>query len=172
MMNFTKRILVLLSLVLVFGSCKKKLDDFFQPSDNAAPSIYAQLQAKGNFTKFISWIDKAGYKTILSSAGFWTMFAPTDSAITADAEFLTYLKSRGINSVDAIDSATALNVVQYLLVFNGFNKERLDDYQSTTGYIANSAFKRRTANYTGFYNDTTAAGVPVVVKNPNQLSRS
>ena len=171
MMNFTKRILALFIIIVIFGSCKKKLDDFFQPADNAAPSIYAQLQANGKFTRFLSLIDKAGYKQILGSAGFWTIFAPTDSAFTADTEFLNYLKGRGINSLDAIDSANAINIVQYLLVFNGFNKERLDDYQSSTGYILNSAFKRRTANYTGFYNDTTVAGVPVkaIASNRNFL---
>lgn len=161
MMNFTKRILALLCLVLVFESCKKKLDDYYKPGENAAPSIYAQLESQGKFTKFLSLIDKAGYKQILSTAGFWTMFAPTDSAFTADTEFQSFLTSRGISSVEATDSATAINIVQFLLVFNGFSKDRLDDFQSTTGYLPNTAFKRRTANYTGFYNDTTVAGVAV-----------
>ena len=161
MMNILKRVLALITLIIVFGSCKKKLNDYYKAPDNLPAPIYQQLQSLGNFTKFLSLIDKAGYKQTLSAAGYWTMFAPTDSAFNNDADFKAYLQSKGISSIDVIDSATASSIVQYLLVFNGFNKDLIDDYQSNLGYIPNSAFKRRTAYYTGFYNDTTAAGQPV-----------
>lgn len=146
----------------VFLSCKKKVNEFYNPPVNADPPIYQQLQARGKFTQFLSLIDKAGYKQTLNTAGYWTIFAPSDSAFQNDSEFAAYLQSRGISSVTAMDSATAQSIVQYLLVFNAFKKDNLDDYQSNLGWILNSAFKRRTAYYTGFYNDTTAAGQPVI----------
>ena len=160
MMNNLQRVFAFIILIVVFGSCKKK-DTFYDPLPNAAPPIYKQLSSQGKFSKFLSLIDKAGYKQILSSAGFWTIFAPTDSAFTADTDFQKFLTSRGISNVDAVDSVTATNIVQFLLVFNGYSKDRLDDYQSNNGYVLNTAFKRRTANYTGFYNDTTITGQPV-----------
>jgi uncharacterized surface protein with fasciclin (FAS1) repeats len=55
-----------------------------------------------------------------------------------------------------------------LLVYNGFNEDRLDDYQSNVGWLENNAFKRRTAYYTGFYKDTTFAGQPVVAIGANR----
>ncbi len=142
----------------LFTSCKKKFDDYYERPSTLADPIYKQLTADGKFTNFVSLIDKAGYKETLAAAGYWTIFAPTDSAFTADTEFATFIQSRGFSSVASVDSVTAQMIVQYLLVFNGFEKDRIDDYQSPLGWIPNISFKRRTAYYTGFYNDTTYTG--------------
>src|SRR4051812_20294961 len=99
-MNKIQRFLPLLMLVVLFTNCKKKaFDEYYARPDNLAAPIYQQLQAKGNFTNFLSLIDKAGYKQTLSTAGYWTIFAPSDSAFANDADFLNYLKSRNLNSV-------------------------------------------------------------------------
>ncbi len=158
-------------IILLFG-CKKKFDDYYEPPSSLEPPIYQQLQAKGNFTQFLSLIDKVGYKQTLSTAGYWTVFAPTDSAFQHDTEFAAFLQGKGISSISTIDSATAQSIVQYLLVFNAFNKDRLDDYQSNLGWINNSAFKRRTTYYTGFYNDTTAASQPIIAIASNRNNQS
>src|SRR4029078_7051388 len=163
-----KRITILLLGVTAFFSCKKKFDDYYAPPASLEPPIYQQLQSNGKFSKFISLIDKAGYKQTLNSAGYWTIFAPTDSAFSADTEFQAFLTSKGIASVDAIDSTTAQSIVQFLLVYNAFNDDRLDDYQSNIGWVENTAFKRRTAYYTGFYKDTDLTGKPVVALASNR----
>lgn len=160
--RFATPALLLLTVAVISFGCKKKFNEFYDPPANADPAIYQQLQSKGKFTTFLSLIDKAGYKQTLSTAGYWTIFAPTDSAFQTDAEFAAWLQSKGIANVGAMDSATAQSIVQYLLVFNAFNKDRVDDYQSNLGWIPNSSFKRRTAYYTGFYKDTTSAGQAVV----------
>ena len=160
-MNTLNRIALFCLAVLLFFSCKKKTDEFYAPPKNLEPPVYQQLVAKGNFTQFVSLIDKAGYKQTLSTAGYWTVFAPTDSAISKDTEFTAYLQSKGFSNIAAIDSVTAQSIVQYLLVFNAFKQERIDDYQSSIGWVPNTSFKRRTAYYTGFYDDTTSAGQPV-----------
>lgn len=162
MSTYIKRLAVSLTAIVVLFGCKKKFDEFYAPPANAEPAIYGQLQAKGKFTQLLGLIDKAGYKNTLSAAGYWTIFAPTDSAFQNDAEFTAWMQSRGIANIGSIDSATAQSIVQYLLVFNGFEKDRLDDYQSNLGWVVNSAFKRRTAYYTGFYKDTTWTGDPVM----------
>ena len=160
-MSTIKRFALLCFAAIFFFSCKKKVDDFYLPPANLEAPIYQQLQAKGTFTQFLTLIDKAGYKQTLSTAGYWTIFAPTDSAISKDTEFAAFLQSRGISSIASMDTATAQSIVQYMLVYNGFKKERIDDYQSNIGWIPNSSFKRRTAYYTGVYNDTTSAGQAV-----------
>jgi hypothetical protein len=168
MYHHIKRITILLSAVVVFFSCKKKFDDYYAAPASLEAPIYQQLLTKGNFTKFTSLIDKAGYKQTLSTAGYWTIFAPTDSAFAADTEFQTFLSSKGIGSFDAIDSLTAQSIVQFLLVYNAFKDDRLDDYQSNVGWVENSAFKRRTAYYTGFYKDTDLTGKPVIALASNR----
>lgn len=151
-------LLVVLSVLMV-QCTKKTFDEYYAPPASLAPPLYQQLQTRGNFTTLLSLIDKSGYKQTLSAAGYWTLFAPSDSAFTNDAEFTAYLQSRGFANVTAVDSATAQSIVQYLLVFNAFEKQRLDDYQSNLGWVPDNAFKRRTAYYTGFYNDTSVNGL-------------
>ena len=148
-MNNIKQVLVFITLIIVFGSCKKKaFDEYYARPDSLQPPIYQVLQSKGNFTNFLACIDKANYKGILSAAGSWTIFTPNDEA------FKQFFTDRGITSISQLDSGTCSQIVTYALAFNAFRKENLDDYQSSAGYVSNLAFKRRTANYISFYDDT------------------
>ena len=158
MINLIKRISLFAAVAVFLFSCKKKFDEYYERPASLAPAIYKQLEAKGGFTTLLSLIDKSGYKQTLSAAGYWTLFAPNDSAFSNDAAFTAYLQSRGFANVGAVDSAAAQALVQYLLVYNAFEKNRIDDYQSNIGWVANAAFKRRTAYYTGFYSDTSYTG--------------
>lgn len=152
------RLLYVALFATLFTSCKKKFDDYYARPDNLGAPIYQQLTAAGKFSNFLTLIDKAEYKQTLSSAGYWTIFAPTDSAFAADTEFAAFIQGRGFSSVAAIDSTTAQMIVQYLLVYNAFEKSRIDDYQAPLGWQLDIAYKRRTAYYTGFYNDTAYSG--------------
>jgi uncharacterized surface protein with fasciclin (FAS1) repeats len=162
MKNIIKTIVCFLVLVILSSSCRKKaFDDFYGAPANLAQPIYQVLQAKGNFKSLLACIDKAGYKDILSTAGYWTMFAADDSA------FKVFLTGRGITDIAQLDSGTAKQIVTYALVYNAFMKARLGDYQSSKGWVANSAYKRRTAYYTGYYNDSTQTP-PVVALSANR----
>jgi len=134
---------------------KKAFDEYYGRPENLAPPMYQQLEAKGNFKNFLACIDKANYKAILSAAGYWTLFAPNDNA------FQQFFTQRGITDISQLDSGTCKQIVTYALVYNAFAKARLGDYQSAAGWVPNAAFKRRTANYQGYYDDTTAAGLKV-----------
>lgn len=151
-----QKILPFLLLVVIFAGCKKKaFDEFYGRPENLAAPIYQQLESKGNFKNFTACIDKAGYKAVLSAAGYWTLFAPNDNA------FQQFFTQRGITDVSRLDSGTCRQIVTYALVYNSFAEARIGDYQSATGWVPNSAFKRRTAYYLGYYDDTTATGQKV-----------
>lgn len=160
-----KRLAVLCAVLFVLAACKKKFGDYYDRPGNLEPPIYQQLQARGNFTHILAAIDRAGYTATLSAAGYWTFFAPHDSA------FNVYLKEKNISSVQELDSVTCRNLVTYCLVYNAFRKDRLDDYQSTTGWIPSTAFKRRTANYTFVY-DGIVNGQPakLIASNRNGIT--
>ncbi|MVN22711.1 fasciclin domain-containing protein [Mucilaginibacter arboris] len=146
MNRYIHRLLVFLSLLLIMSACRKKaFDDFYGRPDNLAPAIYQQLQARGNFTNLLACIDKSGYKNNLSSAGYWTFFAPNDDA------FKQYFTDHNIQNVGQIDSVTMRKIVTYSLVYNAFQTDHIADFQSSAGWVANSAFKRRTAYYDGVY---------------------
>ncbi len=157
---------IVLAFMLLFTQCRKKeFDAYYGRHDNLEAPIFQQLETRKNFTQLLACIDKAGYKDILGRAGYWTLFAPNDAA------FGQYFKEKNISGINALDSNAARGIVQYLLVYNAFNKDRLDDFQGSTaiGWVPDDAFKRRTAYYTGFYNDTLATGqvVKAVASNRN-----
>ena len=140
MFKTVTRFLLVVIAAATFTSCKKKFDDFYARPDNLAAPIYQQLTTAGKFNNFVSLIDKAGYKQTLNAAGYWTIFAPSDSAFDADTEFKAFIQGRGFSNVGAVDSTTAQMIVQYLLVYNAFEKSRIDDYQSSLGWVPNNAF--------------------------------
>lgn len=159
--------LLIVTCVAAFcSSCsKKQWDEVYARPETLAPPIYQQLQQKGRFTNLLAVIDKSGYQHTLSSAGYWTLFAPNDDA------FQKYFQKNSLTQAQ-IDSAKARQLVQYLLIYNAFAKDRLDDFQANTGWVPSRAFRRRTAYYTGFYSDQTAAGTAVkaIAANRNGLN--
>ena len=157
-----KRLTGILAALIIMSGCKKNFNDYYERPANLEPPIYQVLEAKGNFKSILTAIDKAGYKPILGAAGYWTFFAPHDSA------FQIYLTSRNLSSVNDLDSAACRQIVTYSLVYNAFRKERLDDYQSATGWVPSTAFKRRTANYTFVYSGTDTGGNPIKVVAANR----
>jgi uncharacterized surface protein with fasciclin (FAS1) repeats len=161
-MYYIKRVTILLLGVTTLFACKKKFDEYYERPDNLAPPIYQQLQSRGNFKSLLAAIDKAGYKKTLSGAGYWTFFAPHDSA------FQVYFKENNVSGIEQLDSSTCQKIVTYCLVYNAFKKEQIADYQSNAGWVPDLAFKRRTASYTGVYNGTDTTGSSIKVINSNR----
>jgi len=150
--------LLILPFLALFASCSRDVfDEYYARPDYLEDPIYQQLDARGNFKNFTALIEKAGYKDILSKAGYWTMFAPNDEAFTK------YFQEKGISDVSKIDDATAAKIVKYALVYNAFREDQLSDYQSATGWVKDNAFRRRTAYYDGFLTKTINGQQKVVV---------
>ncbi|MBE9599755.1 fasciclin domain-containing protein [Pedobacter sp. MC2016-24] len=146
---FKKRLIVILTLIVAFASCRKKeFDAYYGRPDGLADPIYQQLQARGNFTTLLACIDKAQYKEILSTAGFWTLFAPNDDA------FKVYFQEKGLNSIDQLADSTATNIIRYALSYDANKTDHLGDYLSATGWKPNLGFRRRTTYYDFVYDGT------------------
>lgn len=150
-------------LVTALGCKKKAWDEYYGRPDTLEPPIYQVLESKGNFRNILAAIDKAGYRKTLGAAGYWTFFAPHDSA------FDVYFKAEGMSGIDDLDSNACRKIVTYCLVYNAFKRERIGDYQSTQGWVPNIAFKRRTASYTGVYDGQNSSGenIKVIASNRN-----
>lgn len=163
------RLYLFVLTAVMFAQCRKKaFDEKYDRPDNLQPPIYQQLQSAGRFTSLVKLIDKSGYKPTLEAGGYWTMFAPNDEA------FKLFFAERGIGSANDIDSATARAMVQYMLIYNAYKEDRLDDYQATannTGWTPSIAFRRRTAYYTGFYTDTAAGNKTIVALATNRNNK-
>jgi len=157
MYKFLKNLLCLSLIVFAFSACRKKaLDDFYGRPASLAQPLYQVMQSRGNFTNFLACVDKAGYTSTLSTAGYWTLFAPNDDA------FKKYFTAHNISSVSQIDVPTATAIVTYSLVYSGYTSmangnqsgATLDYIQppGTTTQLA--AFKRKTVYHEGVYKDT------------------
>ncbi|WP_231425166.1 fasciclin domain-containing protein [Pedobacter sp. Leaf250] len=148
-----KFLIVTLTFIVFLSSCRKKeFDEFYGRPENLGDPIYQQLQAKGNFSRFLECIDKAGYKETLSTAGSWTVFAPTDDA------FKTYLQE---NSLTEITADLASKIVRYSMIYDGEKTEKLSDFFSNRGFIKNTAFRRRSVYYDFVYDDKDNNGNPI-----------
>ena len=144
--------------MVFFASCSRDVfDEYYGRPDYLEDPIYQQLEARGNFKNFTALIEKAGYKDILSKAGYWTMFAPNDAA------FQKYFQENGISDVTKIDNETASKIVKYALVYNAFREEKLADYQSSRGWVESFGFRRRTAFYDGFLKKTIDGQEKIIV---------
>lgn len=154
--------LLVLSFLGLLTSCSQDVfDEYYARPEGLEPPIYQQLQAGGNFKNLLGLIDKAGYKDILSNAGYWTMLAPNDAAFTK------YFQENGIDDVSKINTETATKIVKYALIYNAFQTSRMSDYQSKTGWDVDNAFRRRTAFYDGFQTKNIN-GLPSIIVNTNR----
>ncbi|WP_269226502.1 fasciclin domain-containing protein [Flavobacterium eburneipallidum] len=154
--------LFVLPFLALLASCSQDVfDDYYARPGYLEDPIYQQLEERGNFKNLTALITKAGYKDILSKAGYWTMFAPNDEAFTK------FFQEKGISDVTKVDSITASKIVKYALVYNAFRTEQLSDYQSGTGWVVDQAFRRRTAYYVGFQN-VTVDGTSIVFLDSNR----
>lgn len=151
-------------LGLVTSCSKDTFDEYYGRPENLADPIFQQLDARGNFKNLTALIIKAGYKDILSKSGYWTMMAPNDEAFTK------FFQEKGISDVSKVDAETADKIVRYALIYDAFLEEELSNYQSSTGLIADNAFRRRTAFYDGFVTKTID-GKPTVIIGSNRNNK-
>ncbi len=156
-MKVFNRLIIFLAIILFISCSDKEFDEYYGRPENLEQPIYQTLEEKSNFSSLLRVIDKAGYKDILGKSGYWTMFAPNDNA------FSEFLEAESISDIESIDSILAGKIVKYSLVYNAFRTERLPDYQSSTGWIEDKAFKRRTAYYDSFRNEMVDGQQIVVV---------
>jgi len=163
---FTSSCCFLLLLGILAGCQKKNFDEYYARPDGIGAPIYPQLQSRGNFSNFLALVDKAGYKEILSTAGWWTVFAPNDAA------FEKYFQKQGISGADKISDAAAIAIVKYALVYNGYRKDQLSTYQSGGEGTPGMAFKRKTSFYDGINQEGDDVHSKIIATNRNVTSRS
>ena len=157
--------LFVLPFLALMASCSQDVfDEYYARPEGLEDPIYQQLEARGNFKSLTALIGKAGYKDILSKAGYWTMMAPNDEA------FVKFFQEKGFSDASKVDSITAAKIVRFALIYNAFRSEQLSDYQSGAGWVVDNSFRRRTAFYDGFQTKTIN-GKPMVVVGSNRNNR-
>jgi uncharacterized surface protein with fasciclin (FAS1) repeats len=147
MRQLQNQLMALLLLLIVF-SCRDNWEEYYARPDWLAGPIYQQLEKEGRFTTFMSLLEYMGYDEILGKTGYFTLFAPNDSA------FDVFFKSRNISSVEELDTALIRDIVQYALVENGYTPHTLAAYQSSNGWVEGLSFRRLTRSSGKYYKTT------------------
>lgn len=133
--------------ILLFAQCKDDYwDQYYSRPEWLEPPIYEVLKNDGRFTSYLQLVDSTMYERILKEASFYTVFAPTDSAMN------DYLKEQGYASIDEISAAEADTIVAYSLVYNVFEFDELTDVL-TNGWDTLSSIKKKTAFYNTIYQE-------------------
>lgn len=153
MNSFTKLLLACFSLsILLLAGCKDEFDEYYARPEGLEGPIYQVLsdsvRFRGNFDHYLALVEKAGYKETLSTAGYWTVFAPTDDA------FEQYFQANNLSGIDDISEEKAYQIVSYSLIYNAYSLRDLGFYQKGAGQDTLSAsFRRKTAYYKGVYKE-------------------
>ncbi len=101
--------MMLLSVILLFGSCKDSLEDtVYRTSDVKMIDEYME-DSNNNLSDFLSIIDKADYRGMLHAYGTYTCFVPTNTAVQI------YMKELG-KTIDQLTQEEAIEIVGYHVV--------------------------------------------------------
>ena len=134
---------LLLSNVLLVGSCK---DDYFY--DDKSPnflgsSIYSYMEQDGHFHYFLKLVDDLNYKDVLSYTGSKTLFPARDDA------FERFFQSNafGVKSYDELTAAQKREIMNVSMINMAYLSNMLSNTPSTQTTSGEGwAIRRNTAN--------------------------
>jgi uncharacterized surface protein with fasciclin (FAS1) repeats len=144
-----------LSLLTLFicGCNKDEIEAIYGRPKDLAPPIYTQLEKRGNFKTLLALVDKAGYKNILNSSGYWTFFAPNDDA------FAKYFSENGISGVNSINEQAAADIVRASTLYNAYRKDNISTFESPERIlIPGLSFRKKSTYYDFGYDDALKLG--------------
>ena len=142
---FVVSILSLLILIS-FSSCENDNKKLFEDPPWLGGSSIETLEKKGNYTIFLTLMEKAKYKEPISKQLF-TLFAPNDEAFTS------YFSSIGINSVDDLTEDEAQELFTLHVLRNPRSRYNLiyeyvwSEEQGPTGEYAGLFFRKQTNSF-------------------------
>ena len=124
---------------LMLGSCSDEPDaENFYTFTGKMMSDY--LKSNPEYSEFTEIVDRAGLMDLLSTYGHYTCFVPSNDAIN------TYLKKRGLSSLDQLTNADCDTVARTHIVANMY----------TTMEMTQDLLGRYLATSSGFDNDSNA----------------
>lgn len=140
---------------IALTSCSDEPDsEYFYTFNGEMMSDY--LKNRSEYSRFTRIIERANLMDLLATYGHYTCFVPSDSAVG------TYLKERGLNSIDQLSDADCDTIARTHLIANMYSTfEMLPSGTST----ADASFTLPTPNMLGRYITTSSDevdGKPVV----------
>jgi uncharacterized surface protein with fasciclin (FAS1) repeats len=107
---------------VLFFSCTNHMEEYYERPDWLKGNAWEVLSQKGEYTIFLSLVERAGYKILVNGKGIVTVMAPTDEA------FKAYLSNKGYASIDDMPADEATKLISYHLVYASYNKEEFANF--------------------------------------------
>jgi uncharacterized surface protein with fasciclin (FAS1) repeats len=130
-----------ITVLLLFTQCTKDFDTYYDRPGWLEDPIYQELQAKGNFTKYLEAVDRTLHADVLKGAGLYTCFAPNDSA------FGLWLTQKGYDSIANIPQQEVEDLVSYSLVYSQIQSQNLGSTLVSRVWTPGTAYKYKTPYY-------------------------
>jgi hypothetical protein len=115
--------LYIMGVMLFLVSCQKEMDKYYEVPSWLKGNAWEILEGKGNYSLFLSGVEKAGFKDLVNGNGLVTVMAPDNEA------FQKYLTSKGYSSIDAIPLKELTKLISFHLVYYSFTKGMFVNYQ-------------------------------------------
>jgi uncharacterized surface protein with fasciclin (FAS1) repeats len=143
--------LVVLLLVAHLFSCEEATFDNpkYQRPEWLVGKLYSQAKADEELSKFVELIDKTIYADILDRSGYFTLFAPTNTAMD---EFFAD-NDLGIGSLEEMTEEQAEKILRFLVIQDGWTADQLKD-MGPDGFGEPTGYKRETLHPPYPYSET------------------
>lgn len=124
---------------LLFVSCTKELNQYYNPKSELDKNIIEVLEADGRFSLFVRIIDKVNLRKTLGSSAIYTCLAPADDQVTL------YFSKLGYNSIDQVPEALLRKYINYHFINGMYYEYDINKiYNAATSLIG----KSRATNFT------------------------
>jgi len=150
--------------LLAFSACDDN-DDYYERPSWLEPPIYEILKGRGNFSMYLSAVDRTLYSSVLKGSGSYTVFAPNDEA------FRSFLADRGYSSVENIPVEELTKIVGYSMIYNKFESEQLGDVWASSAWYNGASIKKKTPYYRTIYKEFVNGEERWIVDNPTDLTK-
>lgn len=109
-------------MLMVLFSCKNPMEEHYEKPSYLAGTAWEDLTQRGEYSMFLSGVEKAGYKNLVNGRGLVNVMAPNDEAFT------TYLASKNYGTLDAMPQEELVKLIGYHLLFDNYNKSEYAHY--------------------------------------------
>ncbi len=146
-------------LLMVLFSCKDPMEEHYATPSYLAGSAWDDLEKRGDYSIFLSGVEKVGYEQLVKGRGLVNVMAPNDRA------FQLYLSERGFGSIDDMSLEQLTKLITYHLLSEPINKS---EYARYNPYGNQNEFPPNEMGL--YYKHATNARVPISTEyNPDPL---
>jgi uncharacterized surface protein with fasciclin (FAS1) repeats len=104
--------LALIFFFFLISSCKKGFDKYYDDESPKGGYVFDKIKSNTNFSLFAQGLERADIVRYINNGGSWTVFAPTNEAITA------FLNANGYATINDVPIDRLFSILSFHVVNN------------------------------------------------------